>query len=88
MKSKSIIALLLVVMVAAAGCADFAEIADRLKSEVLQPFQSAFKASMIVFLDDQLKAFAPQMQEWLMAELTKLFDSKMAEVLKVLCPVK
>lgn len=62
-------------------------IAERLKNEVLHPFQSAFKASMIVFLDEQLKAFAPQMQDWLMVELKKLFDTKTAEILRALCPV-
>lgn len=91
MRRPAIVLVLILVVgltLASTGCQNFAEIADRLKTEVLAPFQTAFKASMFAFFDQQLAVFAPQMQDWLLAELKKLFDTRTQEIIKLLCPVK
>ena len=86
MRYKSIIAVALVLALglASTGCADFAEFADRVKSEVLAPF----KASLFVFFDEQLQSFAPIMQEWLKAELEAMFNEKTQEILDALCGIR
>jgi len=79
---KAITALLLIVALLVGGCADLDAALKRVKDEVLSPFQSALKASLVVYFTDQLETLTPQLKQWFADEFARLFDEKARDLLK------